>query len=144
MGCEPTARVEVLNTAVPLVTLPVPIDVPLSLNVTVPVAVPGVTVAVKVTEVPAISGFELELNVVVEFTLFTVWVNVEEVLELSLLSPPYAAVMGWEDTDKVEVLNVAVPLLSVPVPMDVPLSLNVTVPVAVPGVTVAVKVTEVP
>jgi hypothetical protein len=76
--------------------------------------------------------------------LFTVCVNVEEVLALSLLSPPYAAVMGCEPTDRVEMVNVAVPPLSVPVPIDVPLSLNVTVPVAVLGVTVAVNFTDAP
>jgi hypothetical protein len=57
IGCNPTARVEVLNVAVPLLSVPVPIAAPLSLNVTVPVAVLGVTVAVKVTEVPAVAGF---------------------------------------------------------------------------------------
>jgi hypothetical protein len=52
MECEPTARDEVLNVAVPLLSVPVPMDVPLSLNVTVPVAALGETVAVKVTELP--------------------------------------------------------------------------------------------
>jgi hypothetical protein len=53
-------------------------------------------------------------------------------------------VIGCEATDRVEVVSLAVPLLSVPVPIDVPLSLNVTVPVAALGETVAVNVTEVP
>ena len=88
MGCEPAARVEVLNVALPPRSVPVPIAAPLSLNVTVPVAVLGVTVAVKVTKVPAVAGFKLELTAVVEFAWFTVCVKVEEVLELSLLSPP--------------------------------------------------------
>ena len=88
MGCAAMARVEVVKVAVPLASVPVPIDVPLSLNVTVPVAALGVTVAVKVTETPKVEGFKLELNAVVEFAMFTVCVNVDEVLELSLPSPP--------------------------------------------------------
>jgi hypothetical protein len=80
--------VEMVSLAVPPLSVPVPIDVPLSLNVTVPVAVLGVTVAVKVTEAPKVEGFKLELKVVVEFAMFTVWVNVDDVLELSLPSPP--------------------------------------------------------
>ena len=50
----------------------------------------------------------------------------------------------WEATVNVEMLYVALPLLSVPVPSVVLPSLKVTVPVAVEGVTVAVNVTEVP
>lgn len=88
MGCKPSARVEVLKVAVPLLSVRVPIATPLSLNVTVPVAVLGVTVAVKVTEFPAINGFELELSVVVVLATFTVCVNVDEVLVLSFPSPP--------------------------------------------------------
>ena len=50
-------------------------------------------------------------------------------------------------TAKEDVVNVATPLLSVPVPMGLPPSRNVTVPVGVPvpgatGETVAVKVTD--
>ena len=77
-----------LNVAIPPLSVPVPIDAPLSLNVTVPVASPGVTVAVKVTEAPPVDGFKLGLTEVVEFAMFTVCVTVEELLELSLLSPP--------------------------------------------------------
>jgi hypothetical protein len=44
----------------------------------------------------------------------------------------------------VDVLNVALPLLSVPVPNVVVPSLNVTVPVAADGETVAVNVTDAP
>ena len=52
MECEPAASVEMCNVAVPPLSVPVPMDVPLSLNVTVPVAALGETVAVKVTEPP--------------------------------------------------------------------------------------------
>ena len=82
MGCDAIVRVEVLNVATPLASVPVPIDVPLSLNVTVPVAALGVTVAVKVTDAPKVEGFKLELKVVVEFAMFTVCVNVDDVLVL--------------------------------------------------------------
>jgi len=50
--CEPTASAAVLYVATPLLSVPVPSVVLPSLKVTVPVAVEGVTVAVKVTEEP--------------------------------------------------------------------------------------------
>jgi hypothetical protein len=50
--------------------------------------------------------------------------------------------MEWLATDSEAVLNVAVPLESVPVPSVVAPSLKVTVPVAPVPVTVAVKVTD--
>jgi hypothetical protein len=56
-------------------------------NVTVPVAVVGATVAVNVTEVPYADGFADEASVTVVFVLFTVWVSTEDVL-LSFVSPP--------------------------------------------------------
>jgi hypothetical protein len=51
-------------------------------NVTVPVAVVGVTVAVKVTDEPYADGFADEASVSVVFVLFTVCASVEEVLVL--------------------------------------------------------------
>ena len=59
-----------------------------SLKVTVPVAADGVTVAVKVTEEPYVDGFAEEVRVTVEVALLTVCVSVDDVLELSLESPP--------------------------------------------------------
>ncbi len=50
--CDPTASVEMLYEALPLLIGPVPNCVLPSMNVTVPVAAEGVTVAVKVTELP--------------------------------------------------------------------------------------------
>ena len=47
-------------------------------------------------------------------------------------------------TDREVVLNVAMPLSSVPVPKVVPPSRNVMLPVAVAGATVAVKMTGTP
>ena len=51
----PTANAEVVNVAMPPLSVPVPIGLPPSRNVTVPVGVPapgatGETVAVKVTD----------------------------------------------------------------------------------------------
>ncbi len=53
-----------LNVALPLLSVPVPSVVLPSLNVTVPVAADGVTVAVNVTEVPYVEGFGGEDSVV--------------------------------------------------------------------------------
>jgi hypothetical protein len=58
------------------------------MNVTIPVAVVGVTVAVNVTEEPYTDGFADEASVTVVFALFTVWVSTDDVLPLSFASPP--------------------------------------------------------
>ena len=52
----------------------------------------------------------------------TFWLTTFEVLELSLLSPLYLAVIGCVPTERLEVDNFAVPLLSVALPIDIPLS----------------------
>lgn len=52
--------------------------------------------------------------------------------------------MECDPVDNIDVLYVALPPLSVPVPKVVVPSLNVTVPVAAEGVTVPVKVTNEP
>ena len=77
-------------------------------------------------------------------SLFTVWVSVTDVLLLSVVSPPYDAVIECDPPVKVEMLNVAFPPLIVPVPSVALPSANVMVPVAVEGKTVAVNVTEEP
>ena len=91
--CEPTARAEVLYTALPLLTLPVPSVVPPSLKVTVPAAVLEEIVAVNVTEEPYAEGFEDDDIVVDVLALFTVWVSVEDVLPLQFESPAYTPVI---------------------------------------------------
>lgn len=64
----PTARPEVEKAAVPPLRVPLPrTEVP-SKNVTLPVAVAGDTVAVKVTNCPASEGLTLEVTVVAEET----------------------------------------------------------------------------
>ncbi len=142
--CDPTANAAVLYVALPLLIVPVPSVVLPSVNVTVPVAVEGETVAVNVTDEPYVDGFADEANITVVLALFTVWVNTEDVLLLSFVSPPYEAVIEFDPTASVEVLYVAIPLLIVPVPNVVLPFLNVTVPVAVAGESVAVNVTELP
>jgi hypothetical protein len=94
----------VLYVAVPLLRVPVPSVVLPSLKVTVPVAVDGVTVAVKVSDAPYVDGFADEVTAVVVFALLTVWVRVDDVLALSFASPPYEAVMECEATAKLEVV----------------------------------------
>jgi hypothetical protein len=96
-----------------------------------------------------VDGFNEEVSVTVGVALFTVCVSADDVLLLSLVSPPYAAVIEFDPTASVAVLYVAVlyvafPLLIVPVPSVVLPFLNVTVPVAVEIESVAVKVTELP
>jgi hypothetical protein len=64
----------VLNVARPPDKMPVPRTVAPSLNVTVPVAAAGVTVAVKVTELPKVDVGLLDVTTVVVAAGFTVWV----------------------------------------------------------------------
>jgi hypothetical protein len=79
----PPASVEMLNVAFPALVVPVPsVALFKSVNVTVPVAVVGVTTAVKVTDEPYTDGFVSEPNVVVVLAGFTVWVSTEDVLPL--------------------------------------------------------------
>ena len=73
-----------------------------------------------------------------------VCVNAAEVLATLLGSPPYCAVIEWLPTASEEVVKVAVPAASVPVPICVPPSKKITVPVGENPVTLAVNVTDCP
>jgi len=85
---EPADRLDVLNVAVPELRLPVPITVCPALNVTVPVAVDGAILAVKVTDWPTNEGFKDELTVVVVAVLaVTVCVTADDALRFELASP---------------------------------------------------------
>jgi hypothetical protein len=91
--CVPTDRVDMANVALCVVVfrVPVPMVTPLLLKVTVPLMVPPeveATVAVNVTEVPWVAGFEDETSVVVVDALFTVCVITGDELVASLVSPP--------------------------------------------------------
>ena len=141
---DPAASVDVLNVAFPALSVPVPRVVLPSVKVTVPVAVAGVTVAVNFTDEPYADGFADEASVTVGLALFTIWGSTEDVLLLYVVLPPYDAVIECKPSASFELLKVACPLLSVPVPSVVLPSLNVTVPVAKKGVTIAVNVTELP
>jgi hypothetical protein len=78
----------VLNVAVPPDRLPVPRTVTPSLNVTVPVAVEALTVAVKVTEAPKADGLRLDVMTVVVAAGFTVWVMAGDVDGPKFALPP--------------------------------------------------------
>jgi hypothetical protein len=78
--CDPAARVEVMNVAVPLLSVPPPIALPPSMNVTVPVAVLGVTLAVNVTALPKIEGSGLELTEIEEVAWLTLSVTLAVVV----------------------------------------------------------------
>jgi len=84
--CDPAVNVEVLSVALPWLTVSVPsvvggVVLP-SMNVTVPVAVVGATVAVNFTDEPYVDGFTEELSVTVVLTWFTVCVSTGDVLPL--------------------------------------------------------------
>jgi hypothetical protein len=74
----------------------------------------------------------------------TVMLTALEELVAKVVDPPYTAVIECVPAVENEVVRVAFPELSVPVPSVVVPSRNVTVPVAVEGATVAVSVTLVP
>jgi len=87
MECEETAKAAVANVATPLVIVPVPIVAAPSLNVTVPDAVAGETVAVNVTDAPKVDGFKDDVIVVAVGACVTVCDTAEEVLVRSFASP---------------------------------------------------------
>jgi hypothetical protein len=80
--CDAAVSVVVVKVAFPLLRVPVPSVVPPSRNVTVPVAVDGVTVAVNFTDEPYVDGLAEDASVTVVLALLTVWVSVEDVLVL--------------------------------------------------------------
>ena len=93
MLCGPTASDDVVRVAVPEASVPVPSVVLPSRNVTVPVAVAGETVAVNVTGSPFWDGLSFESSPVVVAIWFTTWETGDDVLLVSFVSPPYAAVI---------------------------------------------------
>jgi len=96
-----------------------------------------------VTVWPGVAGLGEAVRLVV-VDAFTISVTGADVLGLSAVSPPYTAVRLWLPTARLAVVVVALPLLSVAVPIGFVPSRKVTVPVALEGVTVAVRVTVCP
>jgi hypothetical protein len=76
-----------VTLAEPRFSVPVPIVEAPSLNVTVPVAPCGETVAVNVTDWLAGAGLEDDVSVVVVCARFTVWVSGVDALGISAASP---------------------------------------------------------
>ena len=148
--------------AVPLLKGAVPMDTPLSSNVTGPVGVPlncGVTVAINVTLCPNSAGEPagapagVAVTVVVVLAWFTVWRQLPDVLVLKFTSLAYTAVivcvptLSITDNGGTRIATSGLPAFNAAVPIGVPPSWNVTGPVGVPlncGVTVAVNVTDCP
>lgn len=123
---------------------------PLQLKVTVCVEpFCGVTVRATVPDWPAtiVSAVGLA-DTAKSAAAVTVCETAGDVLVAKFESPPYCAVMECEPAASDAVMNVATPPApTVPVPMEVAPSKNVTVPVMVPAVaevTVAVNVTFAP
>ena len=92
--CGPAARAEVVNVATPPLSVPEPIGLPPSRNVTDPVGVPvpgatAVTVAVNVTDWPKTEGFSDEVTAVAVLPLLTTcgFPVIEPVLPLKVASP---------------------------------------------------------
>lgn len=139
---EPTARLERLTVAVPLLSDAVAMRAPPSRNTTVPVGTPtpDVTVAVYVMVVPNVVGFALAVNAVVLDAGLTTWVSGELVLGANVPLPAYAAESVWEPPPSVETLRVATPLVTVAEPSEFAPSVNVTVPVGVPAAELTVPV----
>ena len=80
IGCVPRASALVEIAQVPVERLQEPIPVVPSEKAIRPVALDGLTDTVKVTGLPRISGFALELTVVVVAISWTTWLRVDEVL----------------------------------------------------------------
>ncbi len=146
---------EVANMASPALRLAGVCGAPSMLNVTVPVGVPAPgdtasTLAVNVTLLPNVEGFNDELTAVLLLAGSTVWKKSMEVLKLKLSSPLYVALIVWLPTLNDAFVNVACPdALMLTGVCGVPSRLNVTLPVSVPapgatGATVAVNTTDCP
>src|ERR1700735_93330 len=140
MGWAPTERFALLNDADPAASIAEPICVEPSRNATVPVGVPfpdcGATPAVNVTFCPlvnCVADAESEVAVAVFAAAATVKGTAADVDAEKLALPAYTAATECEPTARLEVVNVAAPEeFSVPVPICVAPSLNVTEPVGTP------------
>lgn len=133
----PTVRVEVVNFALPALSVRAPSTVAPFLKVTLPVGIPVVdecTVVVNVTAAPKTDGFFEDTSVVVVAAFVTACVIAGDVLAVKFVLPPYTAVIECDPTASVDVVNVALPATSEREPRTVAPSLNVTLPVGIPVV----------
>ena len=158
MECEPMPSEEILSVAWPeLFNVPLPSSKLPSKNVAIPVGVPAavvVTVAVNVTDWPRGEVLPLEeefsaVTVALVPALLTVCMNVAEELGAKAVSPSYCAVRRCDPIAREDRTRVPCPLeFNVPVPIETPLSKNVTFPVGItvpePCATAAVSVTDWP
>ena len=135
----------------PAFSVPVPIIVEPSKNVTAPVGVPNPcepadTTARNVIDCPMIDGLALEVTVTVVLTFLTVCVSNVLVLGLKLESPPYDAIIECVPSKNEELDNVHELPESVQLPRVLVPSMKFTVPVGVPLVlvTFAINVTDWP
>jgi hypothetical protein len=83
-----TLSVDVLYAAVPPDKALVPSVTAPSMNVTVPVAADGVTVAVNVTGLPYVDGLADDVTLVDDDVLFTVCDRTDDVDPVKFVSPP--------------------------------------------------------
>lgn len=148
MACVPTASVSVVKLTVPLFSGSAPdIGVVPSKNTTVPIALPGTTVATNVAGLPDLSPVapSAKANVRLVLAFATFWINGAEVDGLVLASPLYCAVMEWLPATSDGTINIAVPLLRGRFPeMAIDPSKKTTVPVAEAGIMLTVNVSESP
>ena len=139
----PLAKAAVLKLAVPLASVAVLSVVVPSLKVTVPVALAGLTVAVRVTICPAAAELGVTSKpIAAGFVAGLITsATVADVLALLLESPLYDAVSVWLPTARLEVTSAAAPLDIATVPRVTAPSLNAMAPVALVGITTALRVT---
>jgi hypothetical protein len=120
MECEPTVRDDVVKVALPPASGAVPRVAALFLNVTSSPSggamEPALTVAVKVTDCPSLLGFNEDVTTVVVADLLTVCVSTADVLVRNAASPGYLALIESVPAGSAVVVNVALPLVNVPVP----------------------------
>ena len=117
MECEPWVKEEVVKEAKPLLVIAtLPRTVVPSRNCTLPVAVEGETLTLKVTGDPTTTGFGITIKVT-DDEACTVCVRTAEVAGPLFASPAYFTVMEWVPGFKEAGLNVADPLVKVAEPI---------------------------
>src|SRR5215472_15674173 len=115
----PTARLETVSAAVPLVSATLPITTAPSWNLTVPVAVAGDTAAVNVTARPLSDGFREDAKLTLVTSLRTVTDTAPDVLASVAPSPPYTAVNVWIPAARLAATSMAEPPLRATEPITV-------------------------